>query len=216
MYKVTKVFNKYKELLETYGDPIEFWPQWCSPSKDEGLMQLIAIGAILVQRTSWNNAEMALMNLHSSGLLRLEDILKVDMDDLTELVRVAGFYTTKPRRLKEMCSFVLDTYGSFKKMRDLDDLALLREQLLSVYGIGPETADTILLFVLDKPSFIVDAYTKRFVDKHNLFGKTNDSDLKALFERNLPEDATIYQNYHVLKILDQRPKEKCYMKIVQV
>ena len=214
MKKNVVIYDKYKELLEKYRDPIKYWPQWCAEEKDENLMQLVSMGAILVQRTSWSNAEKALINLREQNLISLEKILNTDLDKLTELIKVAGFYTTKPRRLVELSKFVVKEYGTFECMKGQEDIESLRQELLSVYGVGPETADTILLFVLEKPTFIVDAYTKRFVTKYSLFEFESDEEVKKIFEENLPRRSEVYWNYHVLKILDQRPLEKCYMKVI--
>jgi endonuclease-3 related protein len=210
MLKSSKIFKLYNHLLKKHGHPKKLWPQWCAKSKNEKLRQLIAIGAILTQRTSWRNAEKALINLKKKNLLSTKQITELDIKKLTKLIRVAGFYTTKPKRLREFCNYVISNYGDLSKMRR-KPTDILRKELLEVYGVGPETADTLLLFALDKPSFIVDEYTKRFVGKYSLADTRGYDDLKKLFESSLQKSVEIYQNYHVLMIVDQKGKEWCLM-----
>jgi len=202
---VNKILTLYKELLKKYGDPEELWPDWCSKKKALKTRELIALGAILTQRTSWRNANLALKNLVDANIYQLEKIAKLnDLTEITKLIRVAGFYTTKPKRLQSFSKFVLNEYSGIKKMLT-EDKNILREKLLQVYGIGPETADTLLLYALDKPSFVIDEYAKRFVEKYSIEADSKDSDsLKKTFEDSLPQDTILFQNYHVLIIVDQK------------
>lgn len=163
-----RIYNLYLELLEKYDEPVKYWPQWRAGSKPWKLKEEIALEAILVQRTSWRNAEMAAKNLKKSGLLSIKGIFKnEDFKRLVSLVRPAGFYATKPRRLMEFCRFIYQNYGSWQNFYK-EGLRTAREKLLSVYGIGPETADTILLYAAEKPTFIIDEYTRRFVKSKDL------------------------------------------------
>lgn len=214
MEKRGRIYSLYLELWEKYGPAEKYWPQWCARKKTPKTREIIAIGAILTQRTSWHNANLALKNLKKEGLLSLEKIAQLkDFDWLTELIRSAGFYQTKPKRLFDFCSFIVKEYGTLEKFRK-ENLTLAREKLLSLKGIGPETADTILLYALDKPTFVIDEYTKRFVKKYELAGKFTDDYLKDLFEKSLPKEAEIYQNYHVLIIVDQKGEAGSKMEIV--
>ena len=213
MSKQTPIYEKYQELLSLHGHPRKIWPQWCGVAKNERTRQIIALGAILTQRTSWTNAEQALMNLKEADLLSIKKVAETDLDRLTELVRVAGFYTTKPKRLQALCRFILDNYGTVSDMQK-SDLGDLREELLEVYGIGPETADALLLYALDKPSFVIDAYANRFVEKYGLATTDDYHELKDVFESSLPTDVEIYQNYHVLIIVDQKGIDKSGMEVV--
>lgn len=209
-----KIYQLYQELYKKHGDPIELWPQWCAKKKNEKLRELITIGAILTQRTSWRNADIALRNLKKNNLLSLKNIAGLpNLNNLTELIRPAGFFQTKPKRLFSFASFAIDNYGDLLKLAK-DDLSNTREMLLSVYGIGPETADTILLYALDKPSFIIDEYTKRLVTKRKLSQRTSHDDLKQLFEKSLPKNITIYQNFHALIIMEQKGKKGSIMGII--
>src|SRR3989344_2121573 len=188
----TKIFSLYKDLLKKYGDPEELWPDWCSKNKNLKTRELIALGAILTQRTSWRNADLALRNLIKENLHTLEKIAQLsDLKKLTGLVRPAGFYTTKPKRLLAFSKFAIEECGGIRGMLN-QDMWPLRKKLLQVYGIGPETADTFLLYAFDKPSFVIDEYTKRFVRKYELSVETDNYDsLKEMFERSLTKDTTL-------------------------
>lgn len=209
-----KIYDLYLDLHGRYGNAIEYWPQWCAKRKSEKTRELIALGAILTQRTSWNNAHLALENLNKSDLLSVAKIVALDdLNQLAELIKPSGFYQTKPKRLWSFSSFIVNEYGSMKSFRN-EKLNVAREKLLGVYGIGPETADTVLLYALDKPSFVIDEYTKRFVEKEELARKFEYDYLKKVFEGNLPKDVEIFQNYHALIIRDQVGMPGSVMKMV--
>ena len=196
----------YSDLLLKYGSPEKFWPQWCKKRKTLRDREIIAIGAILTQRTSWHNAELALLNLKKAGLLSIKKIAALDSpEELAPLIGVAGFYQSKPKRLFGFCRFVAKVGGLAK---------LKREELLKLSGIGPETADTILLYAVDQPTFVIDEYTKRLVKERCLAKKLDYSYLKALFEKNLPSDPKIYQDFHALIIFDQKNGKNVEMQLV--
>ena len=211
-----KVYGIYRNLLKKYGDPEKIWPQWCAKKKTEKDRELIVIGAILTQRTSWRNAHLALENLKRKNLLSLRNIAKLsNLEKLTDLIRPAGFYQTKPKRLSTLASFIVQKYGNLNKFAK-EDLNVARNKLLNLYGIGPETADTILLYALDKPSFVIDEYTKRFVNKFFPYQKIFDYyNLKSFFEKNLPKKAKVYQDYHCLIIVEGKGLKGSLMKIVK-
>ena len=199
-----KIFNLYQKLYRQYGAPKKFWPQWCADKKTRAIREIIILGAILTQRTSWRNAALALMNLKKNNLLSFKNISNLkSFDGLVELIRPAGFYQTKPRRIYELAYFITKETGGLKGLMD-KETKIVRQKLLSLYGIGPETADVILLYALDKLSFVVDEYTKRFTKGNNLSDDLSYNHLKELFEENLPEDVKIYQNYHALIIAEQK------------
>ena len=119
-------------MLNRHGDPSDLWPQWCSSAKDSKLRELIAIGAILVQRTSWRNAEKALKNLKANNLVSLKKLAELeDFTKLTKLIKPAGFYQTKPKRLVEFAKFVVNNYDSLDKMLELNS-NVLREEFLEL------------------------------------------------------------------------------------
>jgi len=200
---VGKIYQFYLNLLSEYGSPEKFWPQWCKKKKARQDQEVIAIGSILTQRTSWHNAELALLNLKRAGLLSIKKIAALDNpEELVPLIRVAGFHQSKPKRLWDLCRYL--------KMVKVPQ----REELLKIKGIGPETADTILLYVFDRPTFVIDEYTKRLVKEYHLARKFNYPYLKALFERNLPKDPKVYQDFHALIIFDQKNGKNMRMQIV--
>jgi endonuclease-3 related protein len=207
-----KIYQLYLDLLKKHGAPVRLWPQWCAPKKSQKLKEIIALGAILTQRTSWRNAHLALQNLKKGSLLSLEKIAALkNLEKLKTLIRPAGFYQTKPRRLFELAKFFKKQ--SPEKLRK-ENLQTLRQKLLSLFGIGPETADVILLYVLSRPSFVIDEYTRRLVKAKNLSKDLTYDHLKKLFEKNLPKNIKIYQNYHALIIIDQRGRTAAKMEIV--
>lgn len=207
--------NVYGMLLRTHGDPSDLWHQWCLRDKAEPLRQLVAIGAILVQRTSWKNADLALRNLKAQGLLSLNKLSEIrDPSFLVPYTKPAGFHQTKPRRLIEFSSFVIEGYKTLSAMRN-EAISTLRPFLLDVYGIGPETADTILLYALDMPSFVIDAYTRAWLQAQGYRNHAASYDeLKTWFESSVPCDVRLYQNFHILIIVDQKGKEGSWMEEV--
>ncbi len=207
-----KIHNLYLRLLEKHGHPGEIWPEWCMENKSLEVREMNALGAILGQRTSWRNAEQAIRNLNKAGMLSIPKLAKSQAEDIKELIRVSGFFQTKPRRLIEFSKFVIE-HGGLKMLMQ-HDIKTLRSNLLDVYGIGPETADTIMLFALDKPSFIIDDYTKKILKRENITTETNYLNLKELFEESLPKSVEVYQNFHALIIIDQKGKAYSTMALV--
>ncbi|PIS14215.1 endonuclease [Candidatus Shapirobacteria bacterium CG09_land_8_20_14_0_10_47_13] len=202
----TRIYQLYLELLARHGPPVKFWPQWCAGKKSERDRGTIVLGAILTQRTNWHNADLALRNLKKEKWLSLKKIAALnDLGKLVSLIKPAGFYNTKSRRIFDFCLFIAEEYGGLKNFMKTD-LKTARRQLLSLYGIGPETADVILLYALDKPSFVVDEYTRRLVRKNNLATNLNYDFLKNFFEKNLPADVSIFQNFHAFIIIEQKGK----------
>ena len=168
---------------------------------------------ILVQRTSWHNANIALKNLKKEGLLSIEKIAKLkDLEKLTQLIRSAGFYQSKPKRLYDVCTFVINQGGVGEiTKKNKDDVRL---QLLNIKGVGQETADTILLYALDKPVFIIDEYTHRWTEREGLTKENEYIKLQQFFHDNLKPNLSIYRNFHILIIVCQRGKEKSMMEII--
>lgn len=209
------LLQTYQDLLSKHGNPSKLWPQWCAKEKGEELRQLVALGAILTQRTSWRNADLALRNLKNQNLLSLHALSQIsDPSILQPHTHPAGFHQTKPRRLVEFSKFVVNTYGTLSKMKNADPHTL-HSQLLDTYGIGPETADTILLYALDLPSFVVAAYTRRWLEKkHNKIHSSSYGDIKEMFEYSLPKDVEIFQNFHILIIVDQKGMDGSKMELV--
>ena len=159
----------------------------------------IIVGAILTQNTAWKNVAKAIENLKQKDLLHPKKMNLVNEKSLALAIRSSGYYNMKAKKLKAFLNFFYEEYqGSIKKMKR-ESLEILREKLLNVHGIGPETADSILLYALEKPSFVVDAYTKRIFSRHDLFSeKISYDEVRNLFMKNLEKDSYLYNEYHAL------------------
>ena len=159
----------------------------------------VAVGAILTQNAAWSNVEKAIANLESEGLLLPDAMRGVSEKRLARLIRPSGYFNIKAKKLKAFVNFMFDEFGGDLKAMREDGLKELRSKLLSVWGVGPETADSILLYALEKPSFVVDAYTKRlFCRLGVLDGSESYDEVKRLFEENLPKSVELYNEYHAL------------------
>jgi endonuclease III related protein len=159
----------------------------------------VIVGAILTQNTSWSNVERAISILRREKLLNPEALEKISTARLAQLIRSSGYFRQKARKLKEFVQFLRDCHqGSLDKLF-ATPTAELREQLLAVHGIGPETADSILLYAGGHPVFVVDTYTRRILERHGLVHpKASYEEIRALFERNLTADSSLYNEYHAL------------------
>jgi len=187
---VNKLIDIYKKLYHTFG-PQHWWPG-DSPFE-------IAVGAILTQNTNWANVEKAIGNLKKKAALNAGSIHEIKAESLASLIRPAGYFNIKSRRLKAFMHFLMNDYhGSMKKMKK-EELEFLRTKLLNIHGIGPETADSILLYGLDKPVFVIDAYTKRALSRHSIV-KHDDSykSIQDLFHSELKRDSVLFNEYHAL------------------
>jgi len=180
----------YDALLQAHGE--QHW--WPAQTPFE-----VVLGAILVQNTSWVNVEQAIANLRRAGLLSPTALEKTPRAKLARLIRPSGYFRQKARKVHEFLRFLRREYnGSLGAMLSTPTVGL-REQLLSIHGIGPETADSILLYAGNHPVFVVDAYTRRILERHGLTqGKESYEDLRGLFERSLPDDASLFNEYHAL------------------
>lgn len=195
----------YDALHGAYG-PQHWWP-------GEGPTEIV-IGAILTQNTNWQNVEKAIAQLRASRMIDWAALRDVATERLAELIRPAGYYNVKAKRLKNFVAWLWENYGGkLDRLRDVP-LERLREELLTVNGIGRETADSILLYALDLPSFVVDAYTARLARRHRLIDEDADYEgLKALFEDHLPTDVAMFNEYHALIVAvgkrHCKPKARC-------
>ena len=199
-----KIHQLYRKLSKKYGKIEGLWKEWCKEKKTRGEKERIIIGAMLTQRTNWRNVELALNNLKKAKASSLEKIYhlgKKDIRLLEKLIRPSGFYRQKARRLFKLCEFIVKSHGSLDKFFNRD-LALCREQLLELPGIGPETADSILLYAGDKPIFVIDEYTRRFVEKHKICHKFSYDYLQELFQKNLPKSVKVYQDFHAMIVIE--------------
>lgn len=182
----------YELLLAAFG-PQHWWPA--------RTRQEVVIGAILTQNTAWKNVERAVSALRRANCLTLRRIHRTPLDRLAELIRSSGTHRVKARRLKSLAAWLQSRFNG--RLEGLFALGLegARRELLGVNGIGPETADAILLYAGKLPTFVVDAYTRRVLRRHLLLGGQSDYQrAKALFERTMPPDEPIYGEYHALLV----------------
>ncbi|MFH1075152.1 MAG: endonuclease III domain-containing protein [Candidatus Firestonebacteria bacterium] len=173
-----------------------FGPQYWWPAKDE--FEVI-VGAILTQNTAWTNVEKAILQLKTKGILSPEKLYGTDIKIVAGLIRSCGYYNIKAARVKNFLDVLFNEFnGRLSSFLALEKQTL-RDRLLRIKGIGPETADSIVLYAAKKASFVVDAYTKRFLCRHNL-SKSTDSyaQIQSLFENNLPRDVRLFNEYHAL------------------
>jgi endonuclease-3 related protein len=192
----------YKTLFKYYG-PQHWWP---------GEIPFeIMIGAILTQNTSWRNVELAINNLKEKDLLTPQGINKMSIQRLRKLIRPAGFFNIKAERIRTFVGYFLKEYkGNIRKMQK-EGTSFLREKILAIKGIGPETCDSILLYALEKPVFVVDAYTRRVFSRHNIISEeATYSEIQLVFEKNLKRDANLFNEFHALIV--RLAKDKCKAK----
>jgi len=190
----------YERLHAHYGDQ-HWWPA-------ETPFEMM-IGAILTQNTRWENVEMAITNLKQANMLNPESMITCDIEKLESLIRPTGFFRQKARRLIEFSRFLLAHDGTSGLKRW--PTQSLRVRLLDVHGIGPETADSILLYALDKMTFVVDAYTKRIFNRLGLFEvNLSYDDVQNYFVQRLPGLLQLFQEYHALIV--QHAKLHCSNK----
>lgn len=200
---MSKIYQFYLELLKKYGKPAGLWEKWCKRKKNIQEKEEIVLGAILTQRANWKNVELALENLKLAQVLSLKRIYQIGKKNLKlleRLIRPSGFYQQKAQRLFQFSKFIIENYGSLDKFFK-QDLEIAREELFHLPGIGPETADSILLYAGQKPVFVIDEYTRRLVKKYNLSKNFSYYRLQDLFEKNLPKDVKIYQDFHALIVI---------------
>jgi len=178
----------YQSLSEYFG-PLDWWPAE-TPFE-------VVIGAILTQNTAWTNVEKAIHNLKQAGALTPRGIAALQLAQLEQLIRPSGFFRQKAIRLQGFARHLIDDWNG-----DLDQMCggpldEARARLLVVPGIGPETADSILLYAAGRPSFVVDAYTRRIFERVGLLqGNESYDQIRALFMGNLPADADLFNEYH--------------------
>jgi endonuclease-3 related protein len=184
----------FKCLFDRFG-PLDWWPAE-TPFE-------VCVGAILTQNTAWSNVEKAICALKQAGIMSPDSLHGCDPEKLARLIRPAGYFNVKSRRLKDFTAWLsLNHHGSLERMF-AGNWQKLRTELLQVRGIGPETADSILLYAGNKPSFVVDAYTRRLFRRLGLLPETAGYDqTRDLFMSTLPEDVRLFNEYHA-QIVEQ-------------
>ena len=189
----------FDTLLAAYGP--RFW--WPAETPFE-----VCVGAILTQNTNWGNVEKAIANLKRAGLLSPEGLRDIPTEQLAELIRPAGYFNVKSARLKDFIGWLFSEQRGGLADIFSGDWRDLRQELLKVRGVGPETCDSILLYAGHKPSFVVDSYTKRLFSRLGLISATASYDeVRNLFLENLPADVELFNEYHALIV--EHCKERC-------
>ncbi|MBW2064447.1 MAG: endonuclease III domain-containing protein [Deltaproteobacteria bacterium] len=182
-----------------------FGPQHWWPGETE--IEII-VGAVLTQNTNWKNVEKAIKRLKEKNLLSIEAIHSLPTQVLAEVIRPAGYYNVKAKRLKNLIHFIVERYGEDITVFLNEETEKLRQGLLSVRGIGEETADSILLYAAARPVFVIDAYTFRILSRHGMVAEQSSySELQSFFMDHLPEDRGLYGEFHALIV--RTGKEFC-------
>lgn len=186
------LMNIYRKLYKAYG-PRDWWPAETSFE--------VMVGAILTQNTSWRNVEKAIQKLKGKGVLNPEGIHDLKKSQLASLIKSSGYYRIKTDRVKAFVNFLFEEFDGDLKRMGRERLGELREKLVGVKGIGPETADSILLYGLKKSIFVVDAYTKRILSRHKMIlENTAYEEVQKLFMEHLPLDEKLFNEYHALLV----------------
>ena len=195
----TRLIDVYRRLYAQYG-PQHWWP-------GDGPFETI-VGAILTQNTAWVNVERAMKGLKEARAMTPRRLRELSQDDLAAIIRSSGYFNSKARKLKAFANHVGEHYDDDLCALFSQGLAPLRIELLSIYGIGRETADDIILYAAGKPSFVIDSYTIRILQRLGLGpGGTSYDDFQALFHKNLDPDPDMFNEYHAL--LDRHAAETC-------
>ena len=185
-----RLIKIYETLYQAFG-PRDWWPGK-TPFE-------VMVGAVLTQNTSWKNVEKAIQRLKEKGVLNSKGIHQLQKSQLASLIRSSGYYRIKADRLKTFVDFLFKEYdGNVEKMKK-ERVETLRQTLLGIKGIGPETADSILLYGLKKPIFVIDAYTKRILSRHRMISeRATYGEMQKLFMDHLPLDVKLFNEYHAL------------------
>ena len=203
------IHQVYSKLFKQHGSQ-GWWPLTEKGSttpvhggklpKTENQMFEIMVGAILTQNTSWKNVEKAISNLNKKNLISIDKIRKISQKTLAEIIRPSGYYNMKAEKLKILAEFLhKNKLNNLKKLKT----AKLRKLLLSIKGIGPETADSILLYALERPIFVIDAYTKRLFSKKGICAPDiSYHELQDIFHKNLPKNVKLFKEYHALIVAE--------------
>jgi endonuclease-3 related protein len=194
----------YSKLLKEYG-PQGWWPttsvgrsvpEYLGGPRNHVQKLEVIFGAILTQSTSWKNAEKAIISLNKEDLIDISKLCGIDESRLSEMIRPSGYYNQKAKKLKEICQFLMN--NPLEELEKLDT-ERLREKLLSVKGVGMETADSIILYSFGRPIFVVDAYAKRMFARIGICRKdVTYVELQEIFHKSLKADAHLFNEYHAL------------------
>ena len=187
-------YQEVFDLLFADFGPQHWWP-------GETAIEIV-VGAVLTQNTNWSNVTKAIRNLQNAGALSYQALLEMSMAELAEYIRPSGYYNVKSKRLKNLLYMIRDRYeGDLQRLLS-DETQTARSSLLAVQGIGPETADSILLYAGEHPVFVVDSYTHRIFSRHGLIAEESDyQSIQEEFTCRLPVSSVLYNEYHALLVM---------------
>lgn len=202
-----KILNFYYRALKNIKIEDSQWRLWCKRRKTLREKEEVIIESILTQQTNWNNVERAMNNLKNARRDSLDAIDKLSLRQLKFLIKPAGFYQIKATYLKNVARFFVQN-GGIKNVEKIPTSSL-RSQLLKIKGVGPETADSILLYAFNRLVFVIDAYTRRFVKEFKITNaKMNYSELQQYFMKKIPRNIFFYQKLHAIIVLYYKNKLK--------
>ncbi|MBI3027241.1 endonuclease III domain-containing protein [Candidatus Woesearchaeota archaeon] len=197
----------YNKLYSHFG-PQHWWPvtekgklnpEYSGGPKNERQQLEVCFGTILAQNTSWKNAEKAIVELNKNNLINIKKILKIKNKKLAQIIKSSGYYNQKAKKLKNFCDFLSKNYDGKISLLLNNNAEELKKKLISINGIGQETADSIILYAAKKPVFVVDAYTKRILNRIG-YKETEYNKLQTLFAKNLPNSERLFNEYHALLV----------------
>src|SRR3989338_2886441 len=197
----------YNSLFSKFGPQLwwpvtesgKFHPEYTGGPKNEEQKLEVCFGAILTQNTNWKNVEKAIIELKKKNLIDVKKILRIENKKLAKIIKSSGYHNQKAKKLKNFCNFLLNNYNGKLNLLFNNNINELRKQLLSINGIGPETADSIILYAAKKPIFVIDAYTKRILNRIGYKEKSYD-ELQKLFMQNLPNNERLFNECHALLV----------------
>ena len=202
MGKIEDVYNSlYSHFGSQHWWPVtregKLHPEYSDGPKNEMQQLEVCFGAILTQNTNWKNVEKAIIQLNKNNLIDVKKILRIGNKKLAKIIKSSGYHNQKAIKLKNFCKFLSDNHDGKPGLLFKNGINELRKQLLSINGVGPETADSIILYAAKKPIFVVDAYTKRIFSRIG-FGEKAYDELQKLFMSNLPNNERLFNEYHAL------------------
>jgi len=197
-----EILDIYRKLKRKHGKPGGQWDLWCRRPKTTADREAVIIESILTQRANWKNVMLAEGNLKKHGITCLGEILACREESLETLVRPSGFYRIKARRLKTLAGFIEKSCWGVEEAEGIPT-ALFRQSLLSLNGVGEETADDILLYAFERPVFVIDEYTRRLARNLNLAENLSYGCLQSVFEKGMrKKNYAAYQDFHALIVID--------------